>query len=157
MIFEKRLGRVSILLGLLLGTIAAFLAWTTQAYPHDGYGRVYEHNAPPSAGKQLCCGGDIHTGDCEAMSFEQVEVLPEGVRLTSTRYGGVVFVPTHRIEWGIPLNGDTGQPAFPNDKAFAHWCGKPRATVAAGSSIPTPDQPDTAFWTYCAFVKTGGM
>lgn len=127
---------------------------------HDGYMHVYEHNAKPGDGKQLCCGGDPETGDCEALTWEQVETLPDGVRFTSKRYGGVVFVPSHRVEWTIPLNAMNGNPAFPNDPFAAHWCGKPRAAMAGGygSGAPTSDdQVDPVFWTFCAFVKAGGV
>lgn len=130
------------------------------AHAHDGYEGVFRHNRLEGPGVQLCCGGDPEKGDCEALTFEQVETVPEGVIITSKRYGATILVPSQMVEWSIPLDLRTKQPAFPTDPYAGHWCGKPRQAMASGygASAPADDtQPDEKFWTFCAFVKAGGV
>ena len=127
---------------------------------HDGYSNVYRHNRTDGPGAQLCCGGDPVTGDCEELTFSQVETVPGGVIITSKRYGAKVQVPSHMVEWTIPLDMKTKEPAFKNDPYAGHWCGKPRASMASGYGATAPaddSQPDPTYWTFCAFVKAGGV
>jgi len=113
----------------------ALLMGLSAAHGHDIYKGVYG-----SSGR-LCCGGDPVTGDCEALAPEQITELPDAFVFQSRRYNSTVLVPKSKIEYrAIPgeIPGTAG-----------HWCGVPRI------ADPTPEQPDPAHLTYCAFVNPG--
>lgn len=135
---------------LVIGIYAA-LAHSNE---HGSYTHVYEFNNPGEH-SQLCCGGDPQTGDCEALTADQIVDRPDGgVTIMSQRYNAQVFVPKNRIEWTIPLDTTTQQPAFPHDPFMGHWCGARRGQLY--DSI-TERQQDPNFLTYCAFIKQGGV
>lgn len=128
--------RVAFAIGIVLGL-------HTPAKAHDIYNRLYEKGEPNG---RLCCGGDPVTGDCEGIA--NYEVLPNGDALFVTqRYGGkTVRIGKEKIGWMM----------IPGGEAFeAHWCGVPRTKVYLAPV--QDDNPDTEFWTYCAFIAPGGV
>jgi hypothetical protein len=123
--------------------IAAFIVLLGPARGHDIYGGVRDHRGV------LCCGGDPVTGDCEALEAEQIQHRPDGsVRMFSRRWGA----------WITVAGGTVLPTAIPGDGGAAgHYCGRPRGQVGQDGVAPTAEQPDAAFWTYCAFVAPGGV
>lgn len=145
----------AILLGGLLAGYAACLWSSTEAYPHDIYSNVYEFNAPKDGPRKLCCGGDPVNGDCEGLTYEDMQEVEGGIRIVSKRYKAVIFVPRHRIQWDIPRDGYSGEAADKTNSFPLHWCGKPR-TAAPGWPVG-PDNPDPNYVTFCAFLAPGGV
>jgi hypothetical protein len=138
----------------------ALIMFTTPAYPHEHYGGVYEKNDREVGNKLPCCGDDPLTGDCEALTWDQIEAMPNGdVLITSKRYGTVVKVSAPKIFWGImmDLRRSPPEPASPGDPYAGHWCGKPRAKMAYNGDVFNETQVDMAFWTFCIFLKSGGV
>jgi hypothetical protein len=99
-----------------------------------------------STSGQLCCGGDPVTGDCEAIGLNY-RIEPDGTAVfSSARYGATVRIGRDKITW-LPVPG--------GEESEAHWCGVPRYKVFLA---PVNDEnPDNAYWTYCAFIAPGGV
>lgn len=134
--------------------LMACLFLATAALAHDIYTNVYEGNAPKTdSQRRLCCGGDKDRGDCEGMTYDQMQEVPGGVRLVSKRYGAVVFVPNNRITWDVPRDGFSGEAADKHNTHPIHWCGKPRPSGWA----PDERNPDPSWVTFCAFIAPGGV
>lgn len=115
-------------------------ASTAPAPAHDVYTQLR------STSGQLCCGGDPNTGDCEAIGTRYT-IGPGGDAVfVSSRYHARVQIGRDKITW-LPVPG--------GEDSEAHWCGVPRTKV---SLAPVTDEnPDPAFWTYCAFIAPGGV
>jgi hypothetical protein len=95
---------------------------------------------------QLCCGGDPKTGDCEAIGTNY-RIEPDGTAVfSSARYGATVRIGKDKITW-LPVPG--------GEYSEAHWCGVPRTKVFLAPV--TDENPDKAYWTYCAFIAPGGV
>lgn len=139
----------------LLGAAALTAALMTAAFAHDVYMNVYEHNAPKDQPRKLCCGGNPETGDCEGLTYDDMQEVQGGVFIVSKRYKAKVFIPSHRIHWDIPRDGYSGEAADKNNNFPVHWCGKPR-TSAPGWAVDA-DNPDPSFVTFCAFIAPGGV
>ena len=120
-------------------TAAMVIAGTTKSYPHDIYNGVRDPRGV------LCCGGDPVTGDCEGLVDEFIKVQSDGSAvLFSKRYGAWIKVSKEIITW-MTIPADKGVHS-------GHYCGKPRTP-----SVPTADQIDPAFMTYCLFLSPGGV
>jgi hypothetical protein len=125
----------------IIATLAVASCTAQPVFAHDVYKDVR------SKGGQLCCGGDPKTGDCEGV--EQYEILPSGdARIYSNRYGAWILIGKDKITW-LPIleEGEVKHPA--------HYCGVPRTKVFLAPF--TDDNPDKAYWTYCAFIADGGV
>lgn len=144
-----------------LGLAAALFRLSIgEAYGHDHYGGVYEFNDKDYGSRILCCGDNPITGDCEGLTWEQIEALPNGgVRITSKRYGATVEISAPKIFWGIMMDmrRTPPEPAYDGDTYAGHWCGKPRAKMAYGAGEMNEKQVDASYWTLCAFIKSGGV
>lgn len=122
---------------LIVLAMCAFLA--SAAMAHDIYKGVTGTHG------NLCCGGDPKTGDCEALTFDQIHEKNGVFVIDSKRYGKPVLLPHDRIIWGgVPgeVPGTAG-----------HWCGVPRVQPA----VTDDKQPDPDFITLCAFIAPGGV
>ena len=120
-------------------TAATILAGASQARSHDIYDGVRDPRGT------LCCGGDPVTGDCEGLVDEFIKVQSDGSALVfSKRYGAWIKVSKDIITW-MTIPADKGVHA-------GHYCGKPRQ-----AAVPTADQPDPAYQTYCVFLSPGGV
>jgi len=125
---------------LIAGATAVFLMLgATYARSHDIYDGVRDPRGV------LCCGGDPVTGDCEGLADEFIKVQSDGSAvLFSKRYGAWIKVSKDIITW-MTIDADKGVHQ-------GHYCGKPRTPT-----VPTADQPDPAFQTYCVFLSPGGV
>lgn len=141
---------VAILLGLALVVLIQLAlivfvlvyAALTPSKAHDIYNGLHEGLDPAA---KLCCGGDPVTGDCEAVEYK---VFANGDALIfSKRYQRSVMIARDKITWL----------AIPGGEAFeAHWCGKPIEKMGYPPS-PDPEQIDPQTYTYCAFIRPGGV
>jgi len=124
----------------IIGSTAVFLMLGAQyARAHD----IYDGVRSPTG--QLCCGGDPVTGDCEGLVDEFIKIQRDGTAVVySKRYGAWIKVAKETITW-MTIPADKGVHA-------GHYCGKPRTP-----SVPTADQIDPAFMTYCLFLSPGGV
>lgn len=112
------------------------------AFPHDIYMSVKKRGIP-------CCGGQADTGDCEPLRDEQIQVNADGtVRMYSRRYSAWILVSKELVDWDT-IPGDKPEDA-------GHYCGKPK-TGLSGYGTTDEIQADPGFFTYCAFVKPGGV
>ena len=124
---------------LTASVIACVMAGATIARGHDIYNNVRDPKGT------LCCGGDPVTGDCEGLVDEFIKVQPDGSAVVfSKRYGAWIKIARDMITW-MTIPGDNGVHQ-------GHYCGKPRQP-----SVPTEDQPDPAYYTYCTFLSPGGV
>ena len=119
---------------------------------HDIYRDLYPNGAYRGEGGEgvPCCGDDPIHGDCEPVG-DKYRILANGDAVMQVkRYGNAeVTIPAHRILWMTIRGGQFSE---------AHWCGKPRAKFASGAyEKPSEEQPDPAFWTYCATIIPGGV
>ena len=123
----------------IAGATAVFVMLGAQhAVGHDIYNGVRDPRGV------LCCGGDPITGDCEGLADEFIKVQSDGSAvLFSKRYGAWIKVSRDIITW-MTIPGDNGVNA-------GHYCGKPRAPT-----VPTADQPDPSFNTFCVFITPYG-
>lgn len=120
-------------------TAVLFMVSATKAWPHD----VYDGVRSPTG--QLCCGGDPVTGDCEGLVDEFIKVQSDGSAVVfSKRYGAWIKIAKDTITL-MTIPADKGVHA-------GHYCG-----VKRQASVPTPDQPDPFFTTYCVFLSPGGV
>ena len=128
----------------LLGVgVSAFSLFASTAIPvgaHDVYTRLR------STSGQLCCGGDPLTGDCEAIGTRYTLEPSGDAVFMSSRYQARVRIGRDKITW-LPVPG--------GEDSEAHWCGVPRTQVSLAPV--THENPDPAFWTYCAFITPGGV
>lgn len=119
---------------------ALCVACVSVAYGHDIYMSVKRNGIP-------CCGGDPVTGDCEALTDEQIKVNPDGsAEMYSKRYKRWIAVAGSVIEWNT-VPGDKPEDA-------GHICAKPYAMTALGKDT---SQIDPDYFVFCAFVKPGGV
>lgn len=125
---------------LIAGATAVFLMLgATYARSHDIYDGVRDPRGV------LCCGGDPVTGDCEGLADEFIKVQSDGSAVVfSKRYGAWIKIAKDTITW-MTIPADKGVHA-------GHYCG-----VKRQASVPTPDQPDPFFTTYCVFLSPGGV
>jgi hypothetical protein len=119
---------------------SAVLGSLAPAAAHDVYTQLR------STTGQLCCGGDPVTGDCEAIGT-RYKIEPDGDAIfMSSRYHAQVRIAKDKITW-LPVPG--------GEDSEAHWCGVPRTKVYLAPV--NAENPDLAFWTYCAFIAPGGV
>ena len=126
-------------------TLCLFILASATAHAHDGYQSLRSNNG------QLCCGGDPVTGDCEPLDDQDVQIFADGsASFYSHRYKARVQIGREKIVW-LP----TGVLDEKGQEHPIHWCGVPRSKVYLA---PVNDEnPDKAFWTYCAFITPGGV
>lgn len=116
------------------------MGMTRPTFAHDVYTQLR------STTGQLCCGGDPVTGDCEAIGTNY-KIEPDGDAIfESSRYHAQVRIARDKITW-LPVPG--------GEESEAHWCGVPRSKVYLAPV--NQENPDTSYWTYCAFIAPGGV
>ncbi len=124
----------------IIGLASGFYLGPVHVQAHDVYNNLRDVKG------QLCCGGDPVTGDCEALTYEDVHEVGDGTwAFKSRRYGAVIRVAEEMITW-MPVAG-SDEPV--------HWCGVPRSKVPMAPVDGL--HPDLAWWSYCAFVSPGGV
>ena len=135
MVFSTRFGRLVLALALLSGPARA----------HD----IYTGERRPGLGTS-CCGGDPVTGECEALSEDQIAIEPDGgMTIVSRRYAAMVRVSRDQIQFK-PIAGAPRE-------AMGHWCGTARASAGHVGEQPDQLQPDPRWWTFCAFLTPGDV
>jgi hypothetical protein len=124
---------------------ALALAFVQAAGAHSPYEGFWSGGAPGIG--QWCCNGDLEgkTGDCSPAGYR---INPDGSALFMPRRypGAVIFVPRNRILWLSPPDKEA-------QKFEAHYCGLPRQPH---DPKPDDDDPDPAFRTICASIRSYG-
>lgn len=132
-------GLFSLVVGLASASMF-FTGFLQPTFAHDVYTQLR------STSGQLCCGGDPVTGDCEAIG-SRYRIEPDGDAIfESGRYHAQVRISRDKITW-LPVPG--------GEESEAHWCGVPRSKVYLAPV--NQENPDSSFWTYCAFIAPGGV
>ena len=124
------------------GALIAFMLRADAHAPYDGF---YSGRAPGLG--RWCCNGNLEgtAGDCSPADYTMNR---DGSAFFRPRQhpGKAILVPAHRILW-------MRLPDPEASKFEAHWCGVPRAEGV----LPTDDDPDPAFVTFCAAIAPGGV